>query len=571
MVRLSTSQKQSNNLTIKQSNQIINMKKKILITIGILVLIAVAGRIWFHYNWHRMPGIISSFKNPTGPNQAVDWQEGPRTRTSDKPNVIVILVDDMGFNEVSSYGGGMGNGQFKTPNIDQLAADGVLCRNGYATTAVCAASRASLLTGRYSTRFGFEYTPTSKGMGKFVADQNKAAVQPYLYNASVDERLPHRDEMGLPPAELLLPELLKPEGYHSVHIGKWHLGSTEKFRPNRQGFEEALWMESGGLFLPEDDPNVVNAKLDFDPIDKFLWANLPYAVRFNDSGRFQPDGHLTDYLTNEAVKVIEKNKNRPFFLYMAYWAVHTPLQALKSDYDELSYIKDHTERVQAAMVKTVDRGVGKIRQALKENGIDENTIIIFTCDNGAPHYVGLRDVNKPYRGWKITLFEGGIHVPFIVNYPDSIPAGQVYDGRVSNIDIFETVGTLAGATIPTNKKMDGTNILPFLTGAKAGAPSRPLFTKNGTFSQVIKDNWKLLWDQQQQKKWLFDLKNDPTEQNNLIDQNVQKTNELNTLLTTFLAEQAKPLWEGALSSPIPIDKHLNEPKTKEDEFAYWLN
>ncbi len=547
------------------------MKKKLLITLGILALIGIAGGIWFKYNWHRLPGIIKSFKSPIGPNQVIDWQDGPSTRTSDKPNIIVILVDDMGYNEVSSYGGGMGNGQFKTPNIDRLAADGALCRNGYATTAVCAASRASLLTGRNSTRFGFEYTPTSKGFGKFIAEWNKESVQPYIYNAEVDERLPEVENMGLPPSEIILPEILKPAGYHSVHIGKWHLGGAEKFQPQNQGFDESVWLETGGLFLPVEDPNIVNAKLDFDPIDKFLWGNLSYAVQHNDSPRFKPDGHMTDYFTNEAVKVIEKNKNQPFFLYLAYWAVHTPLQALKSDYDALSYIDDHIERVQAAMVKSVDRGVGKIRQALKDNGIDDNTIIIFTCDNGAPHYVGLPDVNKPFRGWKISLFEGGIHVPFIVNYPDSIPAGQVYEGRVSNIDIFATSANLAGATLPTDRKLDGANMLPYLTGAKTGSPERPLFTKNGTLSQVIKADWKMVWDQQQKRKWLFDLKNDPTEQRNLINQNTVKTQELSTLLTAFLAEQIAPLWEGALTSPIYVDKHLNTSKTKEDEFVYWQN
>jgi len=313
-----------------------------------------------------MPGIIASIKNPTGPNQ-----------TADKPNVIVILVDDMGFNEVSSYGGGKGNGQFKTPHIDQLAADGVLCRNGYVTTAVCAASRASLLTGRNSTRFGFEYTLTSKGFGKLIAGTNEDQDPPPIYNASVDEQLLEVSTMGLPPSEIILPELLKPQGYHSVHIGKSYLGGADKFQPQNQGFDESSWLESGGFFLPEDDPNVVNAKLPFDPIDKFLWGNLPYAVEFNDSGRFEPVGHMRDYFTNEAVKVIEKNRNQPFFLYLAYWAVHTPLQALKSDYDALSYIEDHTERVQAAMVKSVDRGVGKVRQSLEDNGIDDNTIIIL--------------------------------------------------------------------------------------------------------------------------------------------------------------------------------------------------
>ena len=535
-----------------------------------LALIGIVGSIWFKYNWHRMPGIISSFKNPVGPNQAVNWQDGPSTRTSDKPNIIVILVDDMGFNEVSSYGGGMANGQFKTPNIDQLAADGVLCTNGYATTAVCSPSRASLLTGRFSTRFGYEFTP-ARGMGAFIASMNKDKDPPLIFNQEIEDELPPMEEMGLPTSEITIAELLKPQGYHTTHIGKWHLGGAKEFIPTNHGFDESLWIETGSFFLPENDPNVVNAKLPFDPIDKFLWANLPYAVQFNDSPRFEPDGHLTDYFTKEAVKVIEKNKNQPFFLYLAYWAVHTPLQALKSDYDKLAYIEDHAERVQAAMVMTVDRGVGKIRQALKDNGIDDNTIIIFTCDNGAPHYVGLPNVNKPYRGWKLSLFEGGIHVPFIVNYPDSIPAGQVYDGRVSNVDIFSTAAALADATLPTDRKMDGTNMLPYLTGAKAGSPSRPLFTKSGTYSQVIKDDWKLQWDQQQQKKWLFDLKNDPTEQHNLIDQNAQKAKELTHLLTAFIAEQADPIWEGAMKSPISIDKHLNEPSSREDEHAYWVN
>ena len=546
------------------------MKKKLLITLGILTLIGIAGGIWFKYNWYRLPGIISSFKNPVGPNQAIEWQDGPDNRTSDKPNIIVILVDNMGFNEVSSYGGGMGNGQFKTPNIDQLAKDGVLCTNGYATTAVCSPSRASLLTGRFSTRFGYEYTP-ARGMGSFIYSMNKDKDPPMLFDQEVEDALPPMEQMGLPSSEITIAELLKPEGYHTTHIGKWHLGGSKQFIPTNHGFDESLWIETGSLFLPEEDPNVVNAKLSFDPIDKFLWANLPYAVQFNDSPRFNPDGHLTDYFTKEAVKVIEKNKNQPFFLYLAYWAVHTPLQALKSDYDKLSYIEDHAERVQAAMVMTVDRGVGKIRETLKENSLDDNTIIIFTCDNGAPYYIGLPNLNKPYRGWKLTLFEGGIHVPFIVNYPDSIPAGQVYDGRVSNVDIFATAANLAGASLPTDRKMDGTNILPYLTGAKSGSPERPLFTKNGTFSQVIKEDWKLLWDQQQQKKWLFDLKNDPTEQNNLIDQNSTKASDLTNLLTAFLAEQPKPIWKGALKSPVTIDKHLNEPKSKEDEFAYWQN
>jgi len=137
---------------------------------------------------------------------------------------------------------------------------------------------------------------------------------PPIYDSEIDNNLPPFNQMGLPASEVTIPEMLREEGYHSVQIGKWHLGATEDYIPLKHGFDESLWIESGSMFLPEDDPNIVNAKLDFDPIDKFLWPNLPYAVQFNDSPRFEPDGYLTDYLSDEAVKVIEKNKNQPFFL-----------------------------------------------------------------------------------------------------------------------------------------------------------------------------------------------------------------------------------------------------------------
>ena len=547
------------------------MKKKLLITFGILALIGIAGGIWLSYNWYRLPSIIRNIKNPVAENQPTTWQDGPTTRTDDKPNIVVIMVDDLGFNEVSTYGGGLANGQFKTPNIDQLAADGMLCTNGYSATAVCSPSRAALLTGRFATRFGYEFTPTAKGYGKVIDYLAKDRAMPPIYREEIDNQLPPVSDMGLPPSEITIPEMLKPQGYHSVHVGKWHLGGSKDFIPTNHGFDESLWIESGSLFLPENHPEVVNAKLT-DIMDKFVFANLPYAVQFNDSPPFKPDGHLTDYLTNEAVKVIEKNKNRPFFLYLAYWAVHRPLQALQADYDKLDYIDDHVERVQAAMVMTVDRGVGKIRQALKENGIDDNTIIIFTSDNGAPNTYGLRDVNKPFRGWKVTFFEGGVHIPFIVSYPKSIQGGQSYDGRVSNVDIFSTLGALTGATLPRDRKMDGENILPYLTGEQAGEPDRPLFCKSGTYSFLIKNGWKLQVDELQGKKWLFDLNTDPTEQHNLAATELQKLAELSKLRQELLAEQqSEPIWKGALTSPVLIDESIRKAATEDDEYIYWTN
>ena len=552
------------------------MRHKFLKFLLSFILIVVAIGIWFSQNWYKMPKYIGDIKNPTYENIQINWEDGPKTRTSSKPNIIIILVDDLGFNQISSYGGGMANGQFKTPNIDKLANDGVLCTNGYSSSPVCSPSRASLLTGRFATRFGYEFTPTTSSMMKAISVfSKKNGIADGIYYDNREENIIAIDQMGIPQSEKTIPEMLKPEGYHNIHIGKWHLGHGKDFLPRKHGFDESLRMDQGSLFLPENDKNVINAKLDFDPIDKVLWGNLPYAVNFNEGPRMNPDGHLTDYLTDEAVKVIEKNKNRPFFLYLAYWAVHSPLQAKKEDYEKLSFIKNHEERVLASMVMTVDRGVGKIRDVLKENNMDDNTIIIFTSDNGAPGYIGLPDLNKPYRGWKLTHFEGGVHVPFIVSYPNKIPKGSAYNGRVSNLDIFSTAASLAGIDINRNDlqqiQFDGVNILPYLSGEKEGEPDRVLFNKSGDYSFLIKDGWKLQVDLIQNKKWLYNLNEDPTEQINLIESYPEKLNEFEKILNEKLSEQVKPIWPSLLDWPIFIDKTLDETVIKNDEYIFWAN
>ena len=542
----------------------------------VFILVVVAIGIWFSQNWYKMPKYISYLKNPTIENVTIEWENGPETRTNFKPNIIVVLVDDLGFNQISSYGGGMSNGNFKTPNIDNLANDGVLCTNGYSSSPICSPSRASLLTGRFATRFGYEFTPTTSSMMKAISlFSKKNEVADGIYYDNREENIIDIEQMGLPQSEKTIAEMLKPEGYHNIHIGKWHLGHANDFLPRKHGFDESLRIDQGSLFLPEDDKNVINAKLEFDPIDKVLWGNLPYAVNFNEGPRMNPDGHLTDYLTNEAVKVIEKNKNRPFFLYLAYWAVHSPLQAKKEDYEKLSFIENHDERVLASMVMTVDRGVGKIRDVLKKNNIDDNTIIIFTSDNGAPGYIGLPDLNKPYRGWKLTHFEGGVHVPFIVSYPNKIPKGTTYNGRVSNLDILSTVASVAGVDMNRNDlkeiEFDGANVLPYLIGENEGEPKRVLFNKSGNYSFIIKEGWKLQVDLVQNKKWLYNLNEDPTEQINLIKSDLKKLNELEKILNKKLSEQVKPIWPSLLDWPIFIDKTLDETVNKNDEYIFWAN
>lgn len=544
--------------------------------IALAVLVAAAGALYAF----RLPlllnalGVMTDIKHPRGPNRPVPWQQGPATAelppAQRPPNVVIIMADDLGFNDVSLYGGG--NPHQPTPHIDRLAREGARFDRGYAASAVCAPSRATMITGRYASRFGYEYTPTPGNMAQvapLLTDDIPRIHRPVLH-ADRASRIGSFDELGMPPSEITMAELLQPRGYHTVHIGKWHLGGTPALRPNAQGFDETLFMESG-LYLPEDHPEVVNAKQDFDPIDKFLWPNMRYATSYNGGDWFEPRGYLTDYYTDEAVNVIRANKHRPFFLFLAHWAVHTPLQALKSDYDALADIPLHRRRVNAAMVRALDRSVGRVLQALKDEGLDENTLVVFTSDNGAPNYIGLPEVNQPFRGWKLTFFEGGMHVAFAAKWPARIPAGTVYGEAISSVDLLPTVVAAAGGTLPDDRPIDGVDLLPYLTGAKTGAPHDALFWRDGSYQVVISKGWKLQVAARPSKTWLYHLDADPTERNELSAAEPAKLAELKALLDAHNAQMAEPLWPSFLEMPVMVDKTLDQPEVEGDEIVYWQN
>ncbi|MDX1578670.1 MAG: sulfatase-like hydrolase/transferase, partial [Gemmatimonadota bacterium] len=411
---------------------------------GILAVLLVLGALAFHKRVEialALVGFAIEQRLPVGPNQDVAWSSGadPLGRAPEErpPNVVLILAGDLGWNDITFGGGGVAGGTVPTPHIDSIAAEGVAFTRGYAANGTCAPSRAALMSGRYGTRFGFEFTPTPPGMMQLAAlsPRMPGRLRPTLPVEGA-ETVPY-DEMGMPASEITIAELLAGEGYHTVHIGKWHLGRANGMAPHHQGFDESLLMASG-LYLPEDHPDVVNSRQDFDPIDRFLWAAMRFAASFNGGPAFEPDGYLTDYYTQQAVEVIEANKDRPFFLYLAHWAPHTPLQATREDYEALSHIELHRERVYAAMIRSLDRGVGEVLAALARNGLEENTLVLFTSDNGGAGYIGLPEVNHPFRGWKITLFEGGIHVPYFAKWPARIPPGTELSAPVHHFDIFAT-------------------------------------------------------------------------------------------------------------------------------------
>jgi uncharacterized sulfatase len=551
------------------------MKWVVRVAVGAVVLAAIAWPFREALLLEAV-GVAVGIRNPVAPHRDVHWDAGPSTPATPaskrSPNIVLILADDLGWNDLSFGGGGVANGSVPTPNIDSIAAEGVQFTRGYAANGTCAPSRAAILSGRYPTRFGFEFTPTPPNMMPLVARlANPDAFHPLITH--FDERgedAPAYEEMGMPASEVTLAETLQRVGYHTTHIGKWHLGRSKGMAPEDQGFDESLLMASG-LYLPEDDPGVVNSHQDFDPIDKFLWHGMQFASAWNGGEWFEPGGYLTDYYTDQAVKVIEANRNRPFFLYLAHWAPHTPLQATKADYAALSHIDDHTLRVYAAMIRALDRGVGRVLAALEDNGLSENTLVLFTSDNGGAGYIGLPDINQPFRGWKMTFFEGGTRVPFFARWPARIPAGRSYDEPVHHFDLYATAAAAAGAALPDDREIDGVDLLPFARGVEAGPAHERLFWRGGHYQAVVADGWKFQVTARPDKQWLFDLRNDPTERRNIAASNPDRAIAMQAMLAAHNATQSEPAWASQIEAPITVDKTSKEPAASEDEYIYWPN
>lgn len=367
-----------------------------------------------------------------------------------------------------------------------------------------------------------------------------------------------------------------------------HLGnSLSPSSPFNKGFDDALTQFSGTYHMAENDPNAVNCKLD-DPMDKFVWAGMVYSSRFNEGSTFEPDGHVTDYLSREAAAAISVNKDHPFFMYLSFTAMHTPLQALKSDYDSLTHIHDHCARVYAAMLVALDRGVGTVLNALKENGLTNNTVVVFTSDNGAPGYIGLRDLNYPLRGFKGTFFEGGIRVPMLVKYPGHIAPGTEVQEMVSHVDLYPTIMALAG--VETTHDIDGIDILPYAMNqvdAKGSTSKsvneqhdeqalkrhKTLFWRSDHYMTLRRGRYKVKRSGNPKKVWLFDLDMDPKEKVNLAD-----SPEYAEIVRVMLQEldeenskQSAPNWPCLSESPILVDKLSFDPYNPGDEYVYWPN
>jgi arylsulfatase A-like enzyme len=547
--------------------------KKRWVALGVLALASAGGYWAFEANKYKLPGIVQDWKDPVQPNRAVVWQQGPAkapaTSPGDKrpPNIILIVADDLGYNDISLNGGGLAGGIVKTPNIDAIAREGLNFTTAYAANATCSPSRAAMMTGRYPTRFGFEYTAVPVAFAESVSHGEGVGPHKAIFHKDlITQDIPDYPDMGVPAKEVTIAETVKAAGYHTLHIGKWHLGEAPALQPHAQGFDESLAVLGGAaMFLPEDDPDTVNAKLPWDRIDHFIWANLRHAVTFNGSERFHPKGHMTDYFADQAIAAIEANRNRPFFLYLAFNAPHTPLQATRQDYAKLSQIKDHKTRVYGAMIAQLDRRIGDVMAKLKKLGIDDNTLVIFTSDNGGAWYTGINDLNAPYRGWKATFFEGGIRIPLFMRRPGHLAPGSTRADVTGHIDLFSTIAAAAGAKVPADRIVDSEDIL-------AGPAKRTaLYWRSGDYRVVRAGDWKLQVTKRPEKIRLYNLAVDPTERHDLSASEPKRVVQLRAMIDAQNKGMAKPIWPGLVEAPVRIDVPQNAPWKDGQDYIYWTN
>lgn len=543
------------------------------IVLAVVALVAVIGAVAYLNRFAILLRIAGTAGVPdVSPNRTVTWEQGPERGASlpaDKPNIVFILLDDAGINDLSGFGEGI----IDTPNIARLASQGALFTNALAGHANCAPSRAAILTGRDAAHTGFDVTPTPDRMARVVTmigNADRRGRPEWEYDSAADAANPTFFERGLPSSEITLAEILRDTGYRTLHIGKWHLGRKEGMWPHDQGFDESLMMASA-LYQPLDDPGVVNATLSFSSIDRFLWARSRYAVLHNGSDWFEPKGYLTDYFTEHAEQAISANAGHPFFLYLSHWGPHVPLQATREDYEAVGDIQPHRKRVYAAMMRSLDRSVGRVMARLQAEGITDNTIVVLSSDNGGADYIGIDGINAPYRGWKNTFFEGGLRVPMSISWPGKIAPGMRIDAPVSHLDLMPTLVAAGGGTLPDDREIHGRDMAPLFTGAnRMDRPNDAMFWGTGDYRMVLAGGWKLQINPGSGQSWLFNLTVDPTEQINLVEAEPGKVAELTALIDAHWAD-SQQLGLSSVAIPVAIDKHLANEMVEGDEYVMWPN
>jgi arylsulfatase A-like enzyme len=424
-----------------------------------------------------------------------------------QPNVLVIIADDLGYADIGVHGGK----EVPTPNIDALAASGVRCTSGYVSAPYCSPSRAGFLTGKAATRFGHEFNP-------HVGDEAK---------------------LGLPLDQRTIANVMHDAGYATALVGKWHQGFDEAHHPQSRGFDDYFGFLVGGH----------NFLLHKDAEPKFGTAHSHDLIyRGREVQRL--DGYTTDLFTDEALGFMNRNAKKPWFLYLAYNAVHTPLEIVEKHQSRLpAEVKNPARRGYLSLLLGLDDAIGRLTAELKAK--HPNTLVFFFSDNGGsgkrPFFATNTGINTPLRGDKGQTLEGGIRVPFFVSWTGQLPAGKVYDQPVSSLDVLPTAASVAGTKAPEG--IEGVNLLPHLKGEKADAPHESLAWRFGPQKAIRRGKWKLVdfrdFEAKTQSGWqLFDLDADISETKNLAAEHPELVAELSKAWDDWNAKNIAPLWPG---------------------------
>ena len=443
-----------------------------------------------------------------------------------RTNVLLIVTDDAGYADFGCYGGK----EIPTPHIDSLARDGVKFTQAYVSASVCCPSRAGLLTGRYQQRFGHEFNGPSRPQPGYT-----------------------KDDMGLALEEVTLGEAFQKEGYRTFAVGKWHMGLEPQFHPRKQGFDEFYGFLGGSRSYFSVEKKSVNP----------AWVMHLNEFTVPESSIT----YLTDDLTEATTEFINETFPYPWMVYLSFNAVHGPLQAKETDLQQFGGIESQSRRTYAAMTKALDDAVGRILAELKEQGVEQNTLVVLVNDNGGA--INNASDNGPLRGRKGSKWEGGIRVPLLMRWPGHLPAGTTYEQPVSALDLLPTALAAIEARPSTYpKNLDGVNLLPFICKEKEEAPHEYLYWRRGVAAAVRKGPWKLIRIDGQPVA-LVNLDADPRERTNRLEDHPEIAAQLMKALNAWEKELSPPKWvEGDRWRKNQIEKHRWEVQTREQELKF---
>ncbi len=418
----------------------------------------------------------------------------------DRPNILLIVADDAGYADF----GFQGSKVMLTPSLDKLASQGTRFTQGYVTDATCGPSRAGMLTGKYQQRFGFE--------------ENN--VPGYMSDVSAQKG----EDMGIPLEEVTMADYMKSLGYQTAFFGKWHLGGADRFHPTKRGFDEFYGFRGGArsYFAYPTDPK--------EPLNKLERGFGNFA---------EHSGYLTDVLAEETARFIQRNRDRPFMAILSFNAVHTPMDAIDQDLKEFPSLNGN-RKIVAAMTLAMDRACAKVLDKLSELGLDDQTLVVFTNDNGGPTDKNA-SVNRPLSGTKSNHLEGGIRVPFLMRWPGKIPSGTTYDYPISTLDLLPTFFEAGGGDTDSLTDIDGVDLLPYISGMKKERPHQRLFWKKDCRAVVRDGDWKLLRFADRPAE-LYHINDDIGEHNNLAAVYPGKVKKMYKMIFQWESTLERPRW-----------------------------